>query len=368
MYIPNTINENTITLILNNRPKIVPKSHMNFLKIKCALIEGKHDKVPNLLDIVGSVSEISGGEFTIVNGEVRYQGRLVPSYQSQKLISMLKEGRQDVNPLKNFIGRLMNNPSARARDEFARFADYKELPFDAEGFVYAYRGLKDDFYSRTGNTETRVLKGKVNSQGQIYNGVGEEIEVERADVDDDCTRTCSYGVHAGSFDYARGWSGGKLVLVKIDPKDIVSVPVDCDGQKVRVCHYWVVSEYVEDTDIKRSVISDKVPTKKNGKPKTEKDCLNYFKKIVAQYDLNHKDSDLIYSYMERGGYGDFDVDSLIYDLEIAEKIQRYIDRQGGEVSLKRIQSALKAYSLKYADIERIVETYGDITDTDLTQV
>ena len=63
-------------------------------------------------------------------------------------------------------------------------------------------------------------------------------------VCDDANIGCSYGFHAGSLEYAKGYgSGGHLMVVEIDPRDVVSVPLDCDQQKLRTAKYKVVSHY-----------------------------------------------------------------------------------------------------------------------------
>ena len=50
------------------------------------------------------------------------------------------------------------------------------------------------------------------------------------------------GFHAGSLDYAEGFGrGGNLMIVEINPADVVSVPNDSDCQKLRTCKYKVVS-------------------------------------------------------------------------------------------------------------------------------
>ena len=72
--------------------------------------------------------------------------------------------------------------------------------------------------------------------------VGEEIECERNQVCDDKLIGCSDGLHAGSLDYATSF-GTKTVIVEIDPKDVVSIPSDCQCQKLRACAYKVVGEY-----------------------------------------------------------------------------------------------------------------------------
>jgi hypothetical protein len=45
----------------------------------------------------------------------------------------------------------------------------------------------------------------------------------------------------GSFDHAAGY-GNTLLEVKVNPRDVVSVPSDTGGAKMRVCRYTVVQE------------------------------------------------------------------------------------------------------------------------------
>jgi hypothetical protein len=89
-----------------------------------------------------------------------------------------------------------------------------------------------------------LLQGKVREDGRIFNGVGETIECMRNSVNDNKDDTCSYGLHAGSYEYASNFSQGKLVEVEIDPSDVVSIPSDCSGQKLRTCKYVVVAESI----------------------------------------------------------------------------------------------------------------------------
>ena len=106
----------------------------------------------------------------------------------------------------------------------------------------AYKGVQGDYYSKTAGSII-VIKGKV-VNGKIYNGIGEEIEVERNGVCDDRNQACSSGLHAGSVTYATNFGrGGHVVIVEINPIDVVSVPDDCSCQKLRACRYKVVGEY-----------------------------------------------------------------------------------------------------------------------------
>ena len=92
-----------------------------------------------------------------------------------------------------------------------------------------------------------MIQGKTNERHQILNEVGATIEVARRCVDDNKDHHCSFGLHVGSFDYADGWAGedGRLLLVEFDPADAVSVPTDCDFQKLRVSKYKVISDITD---------------------------------------------------------------------------------------------------------------------------
>jgi hypothetical protein len=143
---------------------------------------------------------------------------------------------------------LQANPSANSVNELYSFMSYKSLANTSEGKVLGYKGVQSDYWSTTGNADTIVLQGETNDRHQILNEVGATIEVARRCVDDNKDNHCSFGLHVGSFDYADSWAGegGRLLLVEFDPADAVSVPTDCDFQKLRVSKYKVISD-ISDT-------------------------------------------------------------------------------------------------------------------------
>ena len=81
----------------------------------------------------------------------------------------------------------------------------------------------------------------------------------RNGVCDDADIGCSYGYHAGSYDYAKGYAsgGGHLMLVEIDPSDVVSVPKCSDCQKLRTAKYRVINKYETiDTPLDEGIYDD----------------------------------------------------------------------------------------------------------------
>jgi hypothetical protein len=51
-------------------------------------------------------------------------------------------------------------------------------------------------------------------------------------------------LHVATFDYAQKFASGddRLVEVHVDPSDVVCVPEDYNGTKMRVCAFKVVAE------------------------------------------------------------------------------------------------------------------------------
>lgn len=242
------LSEDSITIYYDGKPHTIRKDNANFDSLRSAIFEARYEDIPSLLDIKSAVEDFVEGDVEIRDEVVYYKGKhRLHGVVVDKLLEMLRSGMKDSTPITNYIGRLMDNPSSNSVDELYTFLGYRSLPITPDGKVLGYKGVQGDFWSNTGNADTIVLQGETNARHQIYNGVGETIEIQRRSVDDNKDNHCSHGLHIGSYDYANGWSGndGRLLLVEFDPQDAVSVPTDCDFQKLRVCKYKVVADITD---------------------------------------------------------------------------------------------------------------------------
>jgi len=254
-------NATAIILILNDNVNVrVDKTDKNYAKVLKTFelpAEEQDDAVRAILNPVilgkNAVSKTEG--FEVIDDHIFYKGEQLPAALEKKVLSIMAEGL----PLTHFEKlweNILENPACHVVNEsgFYDFLEYKELPITEDGCFLAYRGVKEDYYSVSGSLSTKVLQGKVNEQGQIYNGIGEVIEVRRSGVSDNRNVHCHEGsLHIGSLDYATNWAR-KLVIVKVNPKDVVSVPNDCGCQKCRVSKYEVVADFVG--EIKAPVTND----------------------------------------------------------------------------------------------------------------
>jgi acyl carrier protein len=238
-----SLTNGTLTVIVDNGAEILTacSDHPKWEEIKIAYKSQNQSRLLALLSLSAVVEEYTIGQLSVNSTGVTYNGHPLHTVDSDRVLAFLREGLP-YQPIANYISRKMANPSSRAITELYQFLEHKNMPITPEGFIVAYKGVRHDFYSMTGNNETIVLQGTVNSQGQILNEIGKVIEVQRNCVNDNFKMHCAEGLHAGSLLYAKGF-GPRIILVSIDPADVVSVPDDCDCQKLRCCKYKVLGEY-----------------------------------------------------------------------------------------------------------------------------
>jgi hypothetical protein len=169
-------------------------------------------------------------QIEVKDGNVFVNDEVMHSLDAQRIIECLAKGA-DATHIFKFVIRLQKNPSSRAVQELYKFLEHKNLGISAEGTLIAYKALRNNYTDK--------------HTGKFDNSVGNLLEMPRNKVDDDKEHGCSYGFHAGSLKYATEFASGndRVVLVEIDPADVVSIPTDCEFQKLRTCRYKVISEF-----------------------------------------------------------------------------------------------------------------------------
>lgn len=238
------VTSNAITVIYEGQPYTVNIDNPNYNGLKNALLNAEYDNIGRFLDIKKQIEDFSHGSIKVIAEKVYYGNYELKGFVIDKLLEFLRSGAKDAQPILNFIEKLMFNPSKNSLDQLYTFLSYKTLPLTETGNVIGYKSVDADYYSKHGNKNTIVITGTVNKNGCILNKIGETIEVARNSVDDNKDNHCSHGLHVGSYDYAKDWAGnnGHLMMIEFDPSNAVSVPTDCNFQKLRVSKYKVIGE------------------------------------------------------------------------------------------------------------------------------
>lgn len=195
-----------------------------------------HDKLSELAD-AGNAKGINAaghGRVVVKQGVVYYDDEPIRSAITDRIIWGLSEGF-DMLPYMRFLDNAMDNPSARAVDEMYGFMEKHNMGITDDGYILGYKKIRENF--------TDIWSGKFD------NSPGQTIKMRRNQVDDNPTRTCSKGLHFCSMAYLPHFGSGpghRIIIVKVNPRDIVSVPLDYNHAKVRCCEYTVLSEYTGD--------------------------------------------------------------------------------------------------------------------------
>ena len=236
-----SIRNNSLTAVIDNKVYTADTTHPNWTKIMDAVRSNDAEALIDAMNIRQAVINFANGKIKVVGNEVWYGNLRIGGVVVDRLLNFIGDNLP-AEPIVKFIENLYANPSQRAVSELYTFLEHKNMPITPNGTFLAYKGIKGDFFSCTAGKLT-LLQGRADEQGHIFNGVGETIECVRNQVDDNKENHCSQGIHAGSMEYATGFAQGKVVIVEINPKDVVSIPNDSNCQKLRTCKYKVVGEY-----------------------------------------------------------------------------------------------------------------------------
>lgn len=227
MSYPFLIQGDNVVVVIDNKPHTINKTHITYQKVVDAIKAGDWDAVKESIEPKKIVLNYGKGNVEIQGETLFWKGTELHTTLAVKMIDMLKEGFP-IEPMVMFMDNLYQNPSKRAVDELYGFLEKGELPITPDGHFLAYKKVRANYMD-------------VHS-GTMDNSVGQIVEMERFNVDDNKDNTCSTGLHFCSKEYLNNFGGERIVIVKINPRDVVSIPSDYNATKGRACRYEVVGE------------------------------------------------------------------------------------------------------------------------------
>ena len=248
-----TLTDKGLSLVINGDPAAVGKSHMNYGKILQALRDKDYEVIPELINIAQSIQASTNGLVVVRGGVVFYNDIAMRNSLTTRMLQMIDLGL-DIEPLARFLENLMQNPSHRAVNELHKFMEACDMPITEDGRLLAYRSVNEDFWdTHTGKTSLSLPPDKIPTYGGLpngknvmtHNGVTTDlstgkcvVSMPRNMVNENPDQTCSDGLHVCSQKY--GMYGSRLLLVAVNPADVVSVPNEYNAAKMRVSKYEVL--------------------------------------------------------------------------------------------------------------------------------
>lgn len=153
--------------------------------------------------------------------EEKYQQLIVKGYED------LKQGNDStLNGLIRLIHRLNKSNKLNILDQLYEFLKHNDIEILSNGLIVGYKYLENTvngYYDHY----TKTIKQK--AKDYVYTQANK--------VNPDKDTVCSHGLHTASWGYVSGMS--TIAKVIIDPLDVVSIPTDYDGQKMRSKGYYI---------------------------------------------------------------------------------------------------------------------------------
>lgn len=222
-----------INLIVDGRSLVCNTSNAKFEEIKTILVNNPTKeqliKCVQLISYKETVKIFMRGNITVDNGVVKYKDLAIDNGLTQRIIDAFN-ANETPEKLLTFFEALMLNPSRRAVNELYGFLIHNDIEITDDGHFYAWK--------RVGANYKDLYTGTMdNSPGKI-------VEMPRNAVNEDSTQTCSQGLHVAAKSYIPHYGNGrgKIVKVKVHPRDVVSIPVDYNNAKLRACRYQVMED------------------------------------------------------------------------------------------------------------------------------
>jgi len=228
-----------ITVVVDGDMFVADDQHPNFEAIVQAAVDGD-DSVVDLFDVsrrAAAKFENLSERVTVANSRVYVDADEVDDVFADEIIRFLDEELDDWKPLVNFLEKVYTNTDAHTRNNLSRWVRATGgFTIDEDGDIIGYKGVRPDKTSI--HAGPAIVNGTA-VNGNVPNEPGSIIEMSRSRVTHNPSVACAAGLHVGTWEYASGF-GSVVLEVKVNPRDVVSVPTDCGGQKMRVSRYKVV--------------------------------------------------------------------------------------------------------------------------------
>ena len=227
-----------ISGMAGGRPYSASTQHPNYNLIIEAVKAKAFDKIQDLVNRSASVAKsIAVTMTTRVKvdsdaGVVLFDGNEIHNVAVDRILQMLSEGF-DIRPMVCFLENLLQNPSRRTIDRIMDWLEAGKMPITEDGCFIAFKRVNDEYKSFYDN--------------KTMNAVGSYVTLPRYLCDDRHEQTCSAGLHFCSQGYLPQYSGGRgrVLVLKVNPMDVVAIPDEYGTFKGRACNYYVISELLE---------------------------------------------------------------------------------------------------------------------------
>jgi hypothetical protein len=230
-----------VTVYHDGRQFAASTAHPFYEDILKAL--GKKDiaRAAELLDVKGVLQAATAGvdRIKFKNGEMVYKGlngqeQVLEGPLIERILTAIKSKKmtvEQVKPLVMLLDNIYKNELKFIRDELYLFLAAGDMPITKDGCFLAYKKVRSDF--------------KDHYTGKLDNSPGKVVAMDASKVDRNRHNTCASGLHFAARSYLSSYGGSagfKIIIVKVNPRNVFAIPSDYGNAKGRASEYFVVGE------------------------------------------------------------------------------------------------------------------------------
>jgi hypothetical protein len=242
---------NVVTVFLDGDLLTAGEDNPNFKQIVTQCLDGSTDGLRELFQpaiFVSATFQKITERVELRGGTIYLDEQPVDNSLTAQVKRFMDEQRDpdEWRSLVAYFERVQANPLEHSRQQLFEWVRNHDVTITPSGKLIAYKGVysrqsTDDFGAKwqSGISGTATVNGR-EVTGKIPYDVGYEVTMPREAVAHDPNEACSYGLHVGTFAYARRWGNGTTLKVEVDPADVVSVPANHNGEKIRVCKFTIL--------------------------------------------------------------------------------------------------------------------------------
>ena len=232
------ISGNRAYVSINDEITVIQKdSDPRFHEIVAAIRNGDEGEVRRLI----AEGEVKLGKLEVSRKGVKFDSKKLHPAFAKAYLYAAEAGKFAIEL---FFKNVAENPNKGSQADLANFLLRNALPITDRGTFLAYRYVNAEFYDC--------------HTGTMDNMIGNSVEMAREACDSDREVTCSRGLHVCHYSYLAN-NGTTHLVVEINPRDVVAVPTDYNGAKMRVCRFRVLST-VDHFATKLEVFADPLQT------------------------------------------------------------------------------------------------------------
>lgn len=268
----------TLTVFHGGEAMVATDAHPNWAGILKG-VEAGDPKAIDLFDITKAVARRFARlstRITASDNRLYHDGDEVDNSLARKILEFIEAGlfEEKAEPLLKFMEKAYDNPEEHSRKQLFDWLERHDFSINEDGDILGYKavnprpvpGTNDladhgHLYQSITSGANKVVVDGFEYTGNVPQSIGSVVEIPRSDVIFDPTEGCAAGLHVSNFRYAnwfrehgRGTWNAVILLVAVNPRDVVSVPTESDWEKIRVRAYRVVRQE-EVTDARIETVS-----------------------------------------------------------------------------------------------------------------